>query len=153
MRSRSAKMQGRNESATSRSAPPVSISGMTPSVKVRSDHRPLEADVVYGLIFWLSRNLLAGSYCSSAPRAVGTSRGRTRFRKARRRQLTEDGNVEITGRDLREREVQGRYPRPHHESRATVTHEAERRFSVPIRSQSRLRLGQSTRSNHRMARC
>jgi hypothetical protein len=37
---------------------------------------------------------------------------RTRFelaveRKLRRRQLTEDGNIEITGRDLRERE-----PRP-----------------------------------------
>ena len=26
-------------------------------------------------------------------------------RKARRRQLTEDGNIEITGRDLRERDV------------------------------------------------
>ena len=33
-------------------------------------------------------------------------------RKVRRRQLTDDGNVEITGRDLREREVQARYPRP-----------------------------------------
>jgi hypothetical protein len=32
-------------------------------------------------------------------------------RKVRRRQLTEDGNVEITGRDLREREVPARYPR------------------------------------------
>jgi hypothetical protein len=28
-------------------------------------------------------------------------------RKVRRRQLTDDGNVEITGRDLREREVRG----------------------------------------------
>jgi len=28
-------------------------------------------------------------------------------RKLRRRQLTDDGNVEITGRDLREREPQG----------------------------------------------
>ena len=41
---------------------------------------------------------------------------RTRFeliaeRKVRRRQLTEDGNVEITGRDLREREIQARHPR------------------------------------------
>ena len=40
---------------------------------------------------------------------------RTRFeliaeRKVRRRQLTDDGNVEITGRDLREREVQAGYP-------------------------------------------
>ena len=32
-------------------------------------------------------------------------------RKVRRRQLTEDANVEITGRDLREREVRARYPR------------------------------------------
>ncbi len=42
---------------------------------------------------------------------------RTRFeliaeRKVRRRQLTDDGNVEITGRDLRERSVQARHPRP-----------------------------------------
>ena len=40
---------------------------------------------------------------------------RTRFeliaeRKVRRRQLTDDGNVEITGRDLREREVRARRP-------------------------------------------
>ena len=33
-------------------------------------------------------------------------------RKVRRRQLTDDGNVEITGRDLREREVRARYARP-----------------------------------------
>jgi hypothetical protein len=33
-------------------------------------------------------------------------------RKVRRRQLTDDGNVEITGRDLRERESRARYPRP-----------------------------------------
>jgi hypothetical protein len=32
-------------------------------------------------------------------------------RKVRRRQLTDDGNVEITGRDLREREIQARHPR------------------------------------------
>lgn len=32
-------------------------------------------------------------------------------RKIRRRQLTEDGNVEITGRDLREREVREGYSR------------------------------------------
>jgi hypothetical protein len=42
---------------------------------------------------------------------------RTRFeliaeRKVRRRQLTDDGNVEITGRDLREREVRASQPRP-----------------------------------------
>ena len=54
LRSRSANMRGRNEWAIYRSAPPVSISGMDPSVKVRSDHRPLEADLVYGLIFWLT---------------------------------------------------------------------------------------------------
>jgi hypothetical protein len=33
-------------------------------------------------------------------------------RKVRRRQLTEDGNVEITGRDLREREIRASHPRP-----------------------------------------
>jgi Protein of unknown function (DUF1488) len=33
-------------------------------------------------------------------------------RKVRRRQLTDDGNVEITGRDLREREFQALHPRP-----------------------------------------
>jgi hypothetical protein len=42
---------------------------------------------------------------------------RTRFeliaeRKVRRKQLTGDGNVEITGRDLREREVRARHPGP-----------------------------------------
>jgi hypothetical protein len=41
---------------------------------------------------------------------------RTRFeliaeQKVRRRQLTDDGNVEITGRDLREREIRTRHPR------------------------------------------
>ena len=33
-------------------------------------------------------------------------------RKVRRRQLTDDGNVEITGRDLREGSVQARHSRP-----------------------------------------
>jgi Protein of unknown function (DUF1488) len=54
---------------------------------------------------------------------------RTRFeliaeRKVRRRQLTDDGNVEITGRDLGEREIRARHPRlpsaiagPSHEPR------------------------------------
>ena len=42
---------------------------------------------------------------------------RTRFeliaeRKVRRRQLTDDGNVEITGRDLRERKVQPHFAHP-----------------------------------------
>src|ERR1700731_2984439 len=32
-------------------------------------------------------------------------------RKVRRKQLTDDGNVEITGRDLREREIRTRHPR------------------------------------------
>jgi hypothetical protein len=32
-------------------------------------------------------------------------------RKLRRRQLTDDGNVEITGHDLREREVRAHYVR------------------------------------------
>jgi hypothetical protein len=40
-------------------------------------------------------------------------------RKVRRRQLTEDGNVEITGRDLREREAQASYRRPIGYRRAT----------------------------------
>jgi hypothetical protein len=31
-------------------------------------------------------------------------------RKVRRRQLTDNGNVEITGRDLREREIRARHP-------------------------------------------
>jgi hypothetical protein len=33
-------------------------------------------------------------------------------RKVRRKQLTDDGNVEITGRDLREWEVRASHPRP-----------------------------------------
>jgi len=33
-------------------------------------------------------------------------------RKVRGKQLTDDANVEITGRDLREREVRARYPVP-----------------------------------------
>jgi Protein of unknown function (DUF1488) len=50
---------------------------------------------------------------------------RTRFeliaeRKVRRKQLTEDGNVEITGPDLREREIQARYPRPISYDRAAL---------------------------------
>ena len=58
---------------------------------------------------------------SEAPTAERCLEGyhlhRTRFeliaeRKVRRKQLTEDGNVEITGRDLREREIQARHPRP-----------------------------------------
>jgi hypothetical protein len=40
-------------------------------------------------------------------------------RKLRRRQLTEDGNVEITGRDLREREVRAHYRHPIGYRRAT----------------------------------
>jgi hypothetical protein len=42
---------------------------------------------------------------------------RTRFElvaegKVRRKQLTDDANVEITGRDLREREIRATHPRP-----------------------------------------
>jgi Protein of unknown function (DUF1488) len=40
-------------------------------------------------------------------------------RKVRRRQLTDDGNVEITGRDLREREVRACYSRRIGHNRAT----------------------------------
>ena len=32
--------------------------------------------------------------------------------KVRRKQLTDDGNVEITGRDMREREIRARHARP-----------------------------------------
>jgi hypothetical protein len=39
-------------------------------------------------------------------------------RKVRRRQLTDDGNVEITGRDLRELEVRASHPRPIDDRRA-----------------------------------
>jgi hypothetical protein len=39
--------------------------------------------------------------------------------KVRRRQLTDDGNVEINGRDLREPEIQARHPRPIGYRRAT----------------------------------
>jgi hypothetical protein len=52
--------------------------------------------------------VLAGRRSPSAKRCLEAySLQRTRFeriaeRKLRRRQLTEDGNVEITGRDLRE---------------------------------------------------
>jgi hypothetical protein len=40
-------------------------------------------------------------------------------RKLRRRQLTDDGNVEITGRDLREREARAHYRLPIGYRRAT----------------------------------
>src|SRR5262244_2906088 len=40
-------------------------------------------------------------------------------RKVRRRQLTDDVNLEITGRDFREREVQKRYSRRADRRRAT----------------------------------
>ena len=40
-------------------------------------------------------------------------------RKVRRRQLTDDGNVEITGRDLREQEGRARYSHPIGHDRAT----------------------------------
>ena len=39
-------------------------------------------------------------------------------RKVRRRQLTDDGNIEITGRDLRDREIQSDSPRPFRYRRA-----------------------------------
>jgi hypothetical protein len=39
--------------------------------------------------------------------------------KVRRRQLTDDGNVEINGRDLREPEIQARHPRHFGYRRAT----------------------------------
>jgi hypothetical protein len=61
-------------------------------------------------------------------------------RKVRRRQLTDDGNVEITGRDLRERGSPGNPPTPHRVSpgrsmRAAqqAARDAERRFPVRVR--------------------
>jgi len=61
------------------------------------------------------------SYYHRPPRLSAASKrnhlDRTRLeiiaeRKVRRRRLTDDGNVEITGRDLREREVRAHHPRP-----------------------------------------
>jgi hypothetical protein len=60
-------------------------------------------------------------------------------RKVRRKQLTDDGNVEITGCDLREREIRARQPPPHrvspgHFMRAQqAVRDAERRFPVRVR--------------------
>jgi Protein of unknown function (DUF1488) len=39
-------------------------------------------------------------------------------RKVGRRQLTDDGNIEITGRDLRDREIQSHSPHPFRDRRA-----------------------------------
>ena|SRR5690348_16421769 len=39
-------------------------------------------------------------------------------RKVRRRQLTDDGNIEITGRDLRDREIQSKHSHPFRYRRA-----------------------------------
>ena len=62
-------------------------------------------------------------------------------RKVRRRQLTEDGNIEITGRDLREREVRGALPTsdrlsPGRFMRAAqqAAHDAERGSPIRIRA-------------------
>jgi hypothetical protein len=38
--------------------------------------------------------------------------GRGSNSSVRRKQLTDDGNVEITGRDMREREIRARHARP-----------------------------------------
>jgi hypothetical protein len=69
-------------------------------------------------------------------------------RKVRHKQLTDDGNVEITGRDLRARNIQERYPRPVGYHRAAsargaqqAVREAEHRFGVGSWSQSGQGLG------------
>jgi hypothetical protein len=60
-------------------------------------------------------------------------------RKVRRRQLTDDGNVEITGRDcvnekfMRVIHARPAIAEPFHESRATSRSEAERGFFVRVR--------------------
>jgi hypothetical protein len=61
-------------------------------------------------------------------------------RKVRRKQLSDDGNVEMTGRDLREREVQVRCPRPigyrtncFMRAAQQAVRDAERRFPVRVR--------------------
>ena len=49
--------------------------------------------------------------CLEACHLHGTRLELIAERKLRQRQLTDDGNVEITGRDLREREVRAHYVR------------------------------------------
>ena len=71
----------------------------------------IEASFVYPVEY-------SSTYSPSPERCLeGYHLHRTRFeliaeRKVRRRQLTDDGNVEITGRDLREREVQPHFAHP-----------------------------------------
>ena len=67
---------------------------------------------------------------------------RTRFeliaeRKVRRKQLTDDGNVEITGRDLREREVRASHPRPlgYHRAASWNREAGRSRRRMPVSSQ------------------
>jgi hypothetical protein len=77
--------------------------------------RAREASVQISLQFDRSRTV--DSAAQDVQAAISYHLHRTRLEliaelKVRRRQLTDDGNVEITGRDLREREVQARHPRP-----------------------------------------
>jgi hypothetical protein len=52
-------------------------------------------------------------------------------RKVRRKLLTDDGNVEITGRDLRERESRAHYRRPIGYRRAASWEPHSKLFGVP----------------------
>ena len=79
-------------------------------------------------------------------------------RKVRRRQLTDDGNVEITGRDLREREGRAHHERlidiaePLNERGTANSSGCRTRVPVRVRIAVPLRLEQSARPDHRMAR-
>ena len=52
-------------------------------------------------------------------------------RKVRRRQLTDDGNVEITGRDLREREIRAQTSTPHRLSPGRFMRAAQQALEMP----------------------
>ena len=74
--------------------------------------RAREASVQISLQFDRSRTV--DSAAQDVQAAISYHLHRTRLEliaelKVRRRQLTDDGNVEITGRDLREREDRARY--------------------------------------------
>ena len=63
----------------------------------------------------ISNPAFRSPYARTVPRSLPPSPDPVQLiaeRKVRRRQLTDDGNVEITGRDLRERYVEASHPRP-----------------------------------------
>jgi hypothetical protein len=72
------------------------------------------------------------------PRSLSPSPDPARLiaeRKVRQRQLTDDGKIEITGRDLREREVRARRLSPggFNESGGQPARDAERRFPIRVK--------------------